>query len=133
MNISKRKLKSYAVFGAMVRILNQAVMDEGSEEAEELFHSVFGSIETFDEVIYKEVLRKVDQIEKRSERNSKVMKLNELADFDDFGSETDIEPEVTELPEETFSVLQVLGNLLKTWPELEVAKLATFHSSKEVY
>ena len=132
-NISKRKSKSYAVFGAMVRILNQAVMDEGSEEAEELFHSVFGSIETFDEVIYEEVLRKVDQLEKRLERNSKVMKLSVLEDFDDFGSESDIEPEVTELPEETYSVLQVLGNLLKTRPELEVAKLATFHSSKEDY
>ena len=132
-NISKRKSKSYAVFGAMVRILNQAVMDEGSEEAEELFHSVFGSIEAFDEVIYEEVLKKVDQLEKRLERNSKVMKLNVLADFDDFGSESDIEPEVTELPEETYSVLQLLGNLLKTRPELEVAKLATFHSSKEDY
>ena len=61
---SKRKIKTYAIFGAIVRVLKKKVDDSKDSEAEDLFQHLFGDVDNFDRVIFHEILSSVDIVEK---------------------------------------------------------------------
>ena len=68
---SKRKIKTYAIFGAVVLLLKRKVEETGDIETEDLFQHLFGDVDIFDQLIFKEILATVDAVEKKLEQNTK--------------------------------------------------------------
>ena len=85
----KRKVKTYAVPGAMLRLLKQMIDELGSRRSLELFESCFGSIEEFDKMLQKEMFQKVDMYEEIMSKNTERMIVPTIAGeiSDDEGSE----------------------------------------------
>ena len=133
-HLSKRKIKAYAVFGAMTRILANEVEKSGNDEASNMFHDLFGDVNHFDEVIYAEILRPVQMLEKQLEKNTKSPKMPILdlfpaeLDFDELDTSSVISDDAQIEPETCNSSFSSLFACLQQEVPLVIYKLIVFSS-----
>ena len=126
-----RKISAYAIFPAMVRLLEYVCqLQETDPSAVELFQEVFGSVQAFYEVIV-DLLRRVEKFEQLMSLKMKKaqMSCTTLLDYEDGDIDNDSVKGGQANPKES-EFLHILLDSLLSAPDLEVHKTVSIFSRK---